>query len=233
MARPLGPAFHAAQVRDALGLVRLLFAVEREGTDITRAAQLTEIGTTLRECLDLAHMRSPETLGYRAAVTRSGEAMDRLAWMDWPADVAKLVRVAQARVKGVEPRKLDQRDQKKAAADRHGPLGAELGAGQRGGRRIDGLSASTTHVLSGDRVHAEDVGHGRDHAASGTRARCREQGPKPGDVRGVSVLLVEEGGHGGVDLLGGEAGAPLQRLPIDALAAVRQLLKIPGDDRQK
>lgn len=79
MSRPLGPAFHAAQVRDALGLVRTLFAVEREGTDITRTAQLTEIGRTLAECLMLTHGRAPDTLGYRAAVHRSREAVDALA----------------------------------------------------------------------------------------------------------------------------------------------------------
>jgi hypothetical protein len=48
VSRPLGPAFHPAAVRDARGMVRLLFAIERGGTDITRAAQLTEIRATLR-----------------------------------------------------------------------------------------------------------------------------------------------------------------------------------------
>ena len=115
MPRPLGPSFHGHAVRDALGLVRLLFSIEREGTDITRAAHLTEIGTTFRDCLGLAR-RDPETLGYRAAVSRAHDAADRLAAMDWPAHVAEVVRVAQARVKGVEPRKLDARDQKKAAS---------------------------------------------------------------------------------------------------------------------
>ena len=112
--RPLGPAFHPHAVRDALGLVRLLFAVEREGIDITRAAQLTEIGTTLGECLELARGRESETLGYRAAVHRSREAVDQLAAMAWPAEIAEVVRVAQSRLKGVEARKLDARDQKKA-----------------------------------------------------------------------------------------------------------------------
>ena len=112
--RPLGPAFHPHAVRDALGLVRLLFAVEREGIDITRTAQLTEIGRTLGECLELAQ-RDPETLGYRAAVHRSREAVDQLAAMAWPAEIAEVVRVAQSRLKGVEARKLDARDQKKAA----------------------------------------------------------------------------------------------------------------------
>ena len=117
MARPLGPSFHAHHVRDALGLVRLLFAVEREGEDITRNTQLTEIGRTLAECLSLAQ-RAPETLGYRAAVTRSQEAVDKLAAMEWPADVAEVVRVAVSRVRGRQDRKLDARDQKKAGQQR-------------------------------------------------------------------------------------------------------------------
>jgi hypothetical protein len=50
-------------------LVRVLWLIEREDTDLDRTAQLTEIGRTLRECLALAQ-RSPETLGYRAAVSR-------------------------------------------------------------------------------------------------------------------------------------------------------------------
>lgn len=114
MSRPLGPDFHPGAVRDALGLVRVLWLVEREDTDLDRTAQLTEIGRTLRECLALAQ-RSPETLGYRAAVSRSADAVDKLAVMVWPAEIAELVRVARVRVKGVGPRKLDGRDQKKAA----------------------------------------------------------------------------------------------------------------------
>jgi hypothetical protein len=95
-------------------LVRVLWLVEREDTDLNRTAQLNEIGRTLRECLALAQ-RSPETLGYRAAVNRSADAVDKLAVMAWPAEIAELVRVARIRVKGVAPRKLDARDQKKAA----------------------------------------------------------------------------------------------------------------------
>jgi hypothetical protein len=51
--RPLGPSFNVAAVCDALGAVRLLFAVECEGTDIDRTAALTEIGKTLVECLGM------------------------------------------------------------------------------------------------------------------------------------------------------------------------------------
>lgn len=114
MSRPLGPSFHAGAVRDALGLVRVLFALERDGTDMTRTAQLVEIGKTLAECLGLA-MRDPETLGYRAAVTRSCDAVDKLAAMEWPADVAEVRRLARDRVKGVELKKADARDVKRKA----------------------------------------------------------------------------------------------------------------------
>lgn len=115
MPRPLGPSFHPAAVRDALGLVRLLFAVEREGTDLDRAALLTEIGTTLGQCLEMGRLR-PETLGYRAAVSRSAEAMDRLVTLTWPADVAELVRRARDRVCGVQRRADDEREEKRKAA---------------------------------------------------------------------------------------------------------------------
>jgi hypothetical protein len=113
--RPLGPPFRPAAVRDALGLVRLLFAVEREGTDLDRATLLTEVGKTLGECLGMGHL-SPESLGYRAAVSRSAEAMDRLAAVAWPADVAEVVGRARDRVRGVRPRAEDERDVKHKVA---------------------------------------------------------------------------------------------------------------------
>lgn len=114
MARPLGPPFRPAAVRDALGLVRLLFVVEREGTDFDRATLLAEVGKILGECLEMGYL-SPESLGYRAAVSRSAEAMDRLAAAAWPADVAEVVRRARDRVRGVQARREDERDGKRRA----------------------------------------------------------------------------------------------------------------------
>lgn len=119
MPRPLGPVFHPGPVRDALGLVRLLFALEREGIDITRVAAVTEIGTTLGQCLKLGIDASDrqETLGYRAAVSRSADAMDQLVAMGWPADVGEVVRVAQGRVKGGRGKVEGERDHKRKARE--------------------------------------------------------------------------------------------------------------------
>lgn len=61
VSRPLGPAFDVAAARDALDLAPMLFAGEREGTDITRAAQLTDD----QEHADLRRHGGP--LGDRAA----------------------------------------------------------------------------------------------------------------------------------------------------------------------
>ena len=122
MPRPLGPAFRPAAARDALGLVHLLFALERDGIDVTRAADLVEIGRTLAECLkmgiDMADRQ--ETLGYRAAVGRGADAADKLAAMKWSAKIAELVRAAQARVKGNQPRREDAQGAKRAAVARRG-----------------------------------------------------------------------------------------------------------------
>lgn len=106
-------------MRDALGLVRLLWAVEREGTDLDRATLLTEVGKTLGECLGMGHL-SPESLGDRAAVSRSAEAIDRLATATWSADVAELVRMAQAQVKGAQLKKDGERDLKRKAVAARG-----------------------------------------------------------------------------------------------------------------
>jgi hypothetical protein len=51
-----------------------------------------------------------ETLGYRAAVGRLCDAADKLAAMEWPVDVAEVVRVARGRLMGVELKKVDTRD---------------------------------------------------------------------------------------------------------------------------
>ena len=105
-------------MRDALGLVRLLCADEREGTDHDRATLLTELGTTLGQCLGMGHL-SPESLGYRAAVDRSAAAMEQLVAARWSADVAELVRHARDRVCGVRlPNEGEREERRKAGAVR-------------------------------------------------------------------------------------------------------------------
>jgi hypothetical protein len=120
VARPLGPPFRPRPVRDALGLVRLLWAVEREGTDLDRTKLLTEVGKTLGECLEMGARYLPESLAYRAAVSRSAEAMDKLAAVPWSADLAEVVRRAKDRVHGVKLRAEDERDAKRRAVAARG-----------------------------------------------------------------------------------------------------------------
>jgi hypothetical protein len=123
--RPSGPAFNAAAVRDALGLVRLLWAVEKErsfGPDedaldahLQRMNLLTETGKTLARCLDLGR-RGPDTVGGRAALWQSTEAMDALV----AALPDPLVRIAHARVVGRRPPKETVRDEKRKIRERRG-----------------------------------------------------------------------------------------------------------------
>ncbi len=97
MSRPLGPTFRIRAVRDAFGLVRLLFMMECDGTDLDRPAALVDIGQELVLALDLGRC-GRDSLGYGAGVNRAVNVMDKLAAMTWPSEVAALVRVAYARV---------------------------------------------------------------------------------------------------------------------------------------
>lgn len=113
---PLPRPFPAGGVRDALGFVRLLWIVERAGVDLDRLKALTEIGETLVQCLKLGRLR-PESLGYKGALNRSADAMDRLAAPARSADVAEVVRGARCRVVGAETKREDERDARRKAAD--------------------------------------------------------------------------------------------------------------------
>jgi hypothetical protein len=106
-------------VRDALGLVRFLFAVERDGTDLDRSAALVAIGEELVLTLKLGRGQ-PDSLAYRAAVSHAVQAMDKLASMKWEGDVLEMVRVAQWRVRGAAPRREDERDHKRHVRERRG-----------------------------------------------------------------------------------------------------------------
>jgi hypothetical protein len=116
----LAPAFHPLAVRDALGLVRALFAVEREGIDLDRTTKLTEI-CTLGECLKMGiDVRDqPETLGDALPCAARPRRWTNSRRWSGRAHIAALVRVAQDELKRIGLRKLDVRHQKKAAmADR-------------------------------------------------------------------------------------------------------------------
>lgn len=119
MSRPLGPTFRVHAVRDALGLVRLLFAVERDGIDFDRLAALVDLGNELVLVLDLGRC-GRDSLGYRAGVNRAIDVMSKLVAMTWPSEVAALVQVARARVVGTRPRREDERDAKRKAVAARG-----------------------------------------------------------------------------------------------------------------
>jgi hypothetical protein len=92
----------AAAIRDALGLVRLLYAGRRtrEATLPPGSDPLVTIGRELRAALELAHFEEG-SLGHRAALDRASRALKRLADEVTMGDSAsRLARVAQARVTG-------------------------------------------------------------------------------------------------------------------------------------
>jgi len=77
---PVLRPFPLHAVRDALGLVRLLYAVHLErsqGGPYYRddPKQLIPIGRTLAESLDMARRLEPESLGYKAAQRRAEDAL--------------------------------------------------------------------------------------------------------------------------------------------------------------
>ena len=113
MPRTVRP-FPAGPVRDALGLVRLLWAVERDGLDLDRINALTEAGELLVVALQLSRS-SVDSLGHRAAVPRAMDAIDKLAAIRWSGEVAEVVRVACARVSGERPKREEPRDVKREA----------------------------------------------------------------------------------------------------------------------
>lgn len=90
----------AAAIRDALGLVRLLYAGRRtrEATLPSGSDPLVAIGRELSAALELAYFEEG-SLGHRAALDRASQALKRLASEVTLGDSAsRLARVAQARV---------------------------------------------------------------------------------------------------------------------------------------
>ena len=67
--------FALEAVRDLLGLCRAMWACEQ---DVTRKAELAEIGKQLRDAVDLARKAPTGSLGWKAATKRAEEATDRL-----------------------------------------------------------------------------------------------------------------------------------------------------------
>jgi hypothetical protein len=106
------PPFPSGAIRDALGLVRLLWLAERDGLDseaILRSVELTEIGEALRQSLKGA-AAPPDSREYAVALARSSAAVRRLLALGWSPHVAELVKRAADRVQRGSPRIPDDRE---------------------------------------------------------------------------------------------------------------------------
>jgi hypothetical protein len=110
-------------VDDALGLVRLLYAMERErvALDLARLHALLAIGKELADVADLARRCKPDSVGGRAAVTRADAAGARLVALGWPEDLRVLVELARTRVRnGRTVRLVDDRELARLAREKRG-----------------------------------------------------------------------------------------------------------------
>jgi hypothetical protein len=90
----------APALRDALGLVRLLYAATR---DEERRDSLVKAGESLAHALAMSD-KPPETLGFKSVAFNAESAFGLLGKMSLSPEVAALVEVAQARVKAGQAR---------------------------------------------------------------------------------------------------------------------------------
>lgn len=108
------PALPRRAIRDALGLVRLLWSVAVDHADQRRVAALTEAGRLLREALELGERDPVEA--HRLAC----EGVDVLLAVGREGDLGEVVRAARERVAVGRPKVADERDAKRAAVAKRG-----------------------------------------------------------------------------------------------------------------
>jgi hypothetical protein len=96
LARP-APALPLNALRDAIGLVRLLYVAETDGA---RQRQIAGAGESLSTALRLSQLEDPDCLGYKAAPGNAGKGFAELLAMTWAPEVEALIRAAQGRVVG-------------------------------------------------------------------------------------------------------------------------------------
>jgi hypothetical protein len=83
-------------IRDALGLVRVLFLAARDEGHHGRIVATTEAGKALRQALAFSRLE-PSTLGARSIPSHVARAFAALERAPWPPEVLLLVRIAKAR----------------------------------------------------------------------------------------------------------------------------------------
>jgi hypothetical protein len=91
------PALPLPAVRDAIGLVRLLYLAE---ADEARQRDIAAAGESLSTALRMAQLEDPECLGYKAAPGNAAKGFAALLAMRWTPEVDALIRAAQRRVGG-------------------------------------------------------------------------------------------------------------------------------------
>lgn len=87
--------FPLEAARDLLGIARALYALEQ---NVTRRAELAEIGTALRGAIALARRAPVDSLGAKAAWRRAEEATVRLCAVV-QGETLRLVHAAAGRVR--------------------------------------------------------------------------------------------------------------------------------------
>lgn len=101
MRAPSSEPFPFEAVRDLLGILRAMYAADKEnGAGALRLAALEDIGRELRRAVDLALEYEPGSLGHAAAWDRAERATIRLAdLVDVTTPVEPVLRAAGARIR--------------------------------------------------------------------------------------------------------------------------------------
>jgi hypothetical protein len=93
------PALPLPAVRDALGLVRLLYVAEK---DDARQREIASAGESLSVALRMAQLEDADCLGYKAAPRNAAKAFAALLALVWAPELEAVIRAASGRVLGGE-----------------------------------------------------------------------------------------------------------------------------------
>jgi hypothetical protein len=92
------PAAKFRALRDALGVVRALYAVTR---DKARRRALEEAGRHLTHAVEMTR-KHPGTLGYQSVPMQAGWAFGALASVTWSREVVAIIEATRRRVDGTQ-----------------------------------------------------------------------------------------------------------------------------------
>lgn len=97
----MAPRPSPSAIRDALGLARILYAVEASAVraDPTRLDAILSAGKSLATAARFAKLE-PGSLGHRAAPAHALAGLDALAAVGWSPEIAALITAARRRALG-------------------------------------------------------------------------------------------------------------------------------------